>query len=533
MNIKNLFLNYFKTDRSKQYKPLVDVLPWWCILIVFIIAAILLFIAIIIGVFAGPSVYSAYKVEVTENDILHSIGEGSNNYILKRDSSYSTGKEDFYRVHIPSNSFLYNYAQNPQQENKEGLKPVFYGEKEVMVLSKFGYTNLEQEITFNAFIKSNVSSASKGNVEEFGFQKADLKFFLKLDGRNSELDSWTNIINGSYVRTLTCTQESEECQAITLFYESYIRYSQYRVGLSFINAKELYDNVLIQPNYLRIEFDSYNKAYSNWELGWRYGIIGITVFLTIFYYVSLSLRSYFVNWTTEQRWICLLLVCLILYNNPIFAFQFADGSWAFAFINILFILTFIAFLMFTILVFTHALIKSPNERSFVWFYLPKIVLVGALWLFVIITFTYVRVQEIENPGYSLNLVSGLSSYQTLGIIVVLIMLLYIFVLIYYLYRAIEKLRMDLLPKRHAWRGKIIWFFTLIMVIGTIIEVFLYVFSRDWNSSAQFLSYFIFYSLYVWILAIFYLPSTQPVEEKEMEEEQHTFDREEALMEEME
>ena len=168
-----------------------------------------------------------------------------------------------------------------------------------------------------------------------------------------------------------------------------------------------------------------------------------------------------------------------------------------------------------------------------WFYLPKLVLVGILFVFVITTFTYVRLQEQEDPGYSLGIVQGLTSYQTLGIIVVLIMLVYIFVLIYYLMRVIEKHRMNLLPKRNAWRSKVIWFLITIMVIGTIVEIFLYVFSSDWNSSAQFLSYFMFYSLYVWLFTILYWPSWIAMKEEEVVEETATFEKEDDYFEDME
>jgi len=46
--------------------------------------------------------------------------------------------------------------------------------------------------------------------------------------------------------------------------------------------------------------------------------------------------------------------------------------------------------MLTVLILTHSIIKRREDRSFVWFYLPKFILIGAIWLFIIIVFTYVK-----------------------------------------------------------------------------------------------------------------------------------------------
>ncbi|KAG2377969.1 hypothetical protein C9374_008591 [Naegleria lovaniensis] len=499
MGLREIIVRLCKSeDRSRTYKPLIDILPWWAVLILFIVATVLFIIAILVGVFAGPKVLHFTTIEVDTNN--------------------NTASTPFWGL----------------VSDIKDMRSVFYGQEPIYIETLENYTALNQEITFNCYLKSNVSiQNAKSPQDSFGFQKLDLTFYLQLFGRNSYSEEWTRIVNGTYTRSLICTEVSEKCVAIALFYESHIRYTNYRVGLSFLNAKELYDNGLINSGYIGFETESYNYAYANWELGWRYSMICITAPLTVAFIVANIVRSYFVNWTTEQKWIGLLLCFLTLYNNPIFALIFTGGNWAFSFINIIFIVSFLCVLMFTVLVFTHSLVVAQKDRSFLWFYLPKIVLVSILFVFVITTFTYVRLQEQEDPGYSLNIVQGLTSYQTLGIIVVLLMILYIFVLVYYLMRVIEKHRMNLLPKRNAWRGKVIWFLTTIMVIGTIVEIFLYVFSKDWNSAAQFLSYFMFYSLYVWLFTILYWPSWVALQESEIIEETTTYEKEDDYFDDME
>ena len=513
MGAREIAINCFKSeDRSKTYKPLIDILPWWCVLITFIIAAILFVIAVLVGVFAGPSVlhYDYIVIDTASNQTEAFL-------IPLTAQQHYRGIEHYYEV---------NDGDHPD------LKALFYGEDEVIVTSPSYYSTLNQEINFNLYLKSNVSRMVNASSQAFGFQKLDMKFLLHLYGRDAEEDEWTLVVNGTYSRSLTCLQGSELCTSMNLFYETFVRYHHYRIGVSFLNGKELYDNVLIDPHFVKFEIECYNSDYSNWELGWRYSIIFVTLSFCIGFFVACVVRSQFTKWSTEQKWVCLLLLFLILYNNPVFGLIYV-GGFAFSFINIVFILSFICFLMFTILVFTDALIQPPKERTFLWFYLPKIVLVGLLWVFVITTFTYVRVQEQNDPGYSLEIVSGLTSYQTLGIIVVLIMIVYIFALVYYLFRAIEKLRMNLLPQRNAWRSKVLWFFTIIMVIGTIVEIFLYVFSKDWNSPGQFLSYFMFYSLYVWVLSFLYWPSWSAVEETEMVQEETTLEKEDEMLYDME
>ncbi|EFC46545.1 hypothetical protein NAEGRDRAFT_47789 [Naegleria gruberi] len=514
MGVREFTIRLFKSeDRSKTYKPLIDILPWWAVLVLFIIATVLFGIAIIVGVFAGPVVLDSHYVEMDTR---------------KNTTTSSRGSIDF----VPRTSSHLRYAQYTLDGDHDDLKPLFYGQEQVLATAPTTFSAINQEINFLCYLKSNTSTFSVESEKAFGFQKSNLQFFLQLFGKDEADGDWELIVNGTYSRPLVCTSTSELCDPITLFYESHIRHPYYRIGVSFLNSRELYDNTLIDPHFVKMEFESYNAAYSNWELGWRYSIIFITAPLCIAFIIANIIRSHFVNWATEQKWIGLLLIFLVLYNNPIFALIFTAGNWAFSFINIVFIISFVCFLMFVVLVFTDSLVIPQKDRSFLWFYIPKIVLVGILFVFVITTFTYVRLQEQEDPGYNLGIVQGLSSYQTLGIIVVLIMLVYIFVLIYYLMRVIEKHRMNLLPKRNAWRSKVIWFLTITMVIGTIVEIFLYVFSKDWNSSAQFLSYFMFYSLYVWLITILYWPSFTAVQQEEFDEENNTQAKEDDYFDEM-
>ncbi len=82
----------------------------------------------------------------------------------------------------------------------------------------------------------------------------------------------------------------------------------------------------------------------------------------------------------------------------------------------------------------------------------------------------------------------------------------------------------------------VWIFTVLVLVATIVDVLLYVFSRVWNNAAQFLSYFIIYNLYTVIMTLFYLPTlqvqdTQKIEQEEKEimmDEEHLYDEENHL-----
>jgi hypothetical protein len=388
---------------------------------------------------------------------------------------------------------------------------------------------LNQELTTYLTLKNKnyVPPANLSNPDQsFGFIKNDFTLKTKIEARNDKAEDWF-VIKGdsSYTRTLRCLRFRENCIPVSIAYLSHIGYRYFRFTVTLANTNDLLENEMILPQ-AAMTFDVYNDEYSKLAIGWRYAFLIITVPFSLAAIIYMIARQECRNWHGEQVWVLLLNVVMVLYNNPLYIFIYLLPTWVFPFVNIVFIVTFFCYLMFTVLVLAHAAVKQREQRSFVWFYLPKFILIGAIWVFVIIVFTYVRVQEKEDPSYDLSQDNG-TVYFTLAVIVVVIVFVYLFIVGFYMFRAIGLAIRKKLPQRYSARARAVWIFTFVILLATIIDVFLYIFSRIWNNAAQLLSYFVIYNVYTVIVTIFYLPTinvqNQEViqrEEKQMIEEDH-------------
>jgi hypothetical protein len=170
------------------------------------------------------------------------------------------------------------------------------------------------------------------------------------------------------------------------------------------------------------------------------------------------------------------------------------------FINVLFIATYMCFLMLSLLIMTHAAIKDPKSITVLRFYIPKITLVGIFWIFLIIILTWIRLQTQNDPAYS----PDFQTFQILGIIAFIILAVYFINLLYYLIRGIDKFRN--LPSTRKKRFFSLWIFVLFIVIASAVDVVLYFSRYSWNNAAQLLSYFAIYNLFSVCMAILFLPS---------------------------
>ena len=95
----------------------------------------------------------------------------------------------------------------------------------------------------------------------------------------------------------------------------------------------------------------------------------------------------------------MLLIFLIIFNNPIYLMEFLNDSWVFPFIGSVFTATFISVMLFCISIFVHSILQKPSERG-IKFYAPKILLNGVLWLLSVAFFTFTSVESETDPTYA-------------------------------------------------------------------------------------------------------------------------------------
>jgi hypothetical protein len=128
-----------------------------------------------------------------------------------------------------------------------------------------------------------------------------------------------------------------------------------------------------------------------------------------------------------QKWIMILLIELIFFNEPLQALKSLLPFNLYPLLNSAVQATFISMILFFWLVITHSIsetdIVSIDERRF---YLPKIVLVGSIWLSLLLTLGYISVLEASDASFSWSedIDSNSMFFQAVQVISIILITLY-------------------------------------------------------------------------------------------------------------
>jgi len=153
------------------------------------------------------------------------------------------------------------------------------------------------------------------------------------------------------------------------------------------------------------------------------------------------------------------------------------------------------------MVITHAAVKKVKERTFFWFYAPKIFVVALNWLFVVITMTWERLNQRTDPAYDLT---EIPFFGGIRVAVITTLIVIVGMLVFYVFRALgEFSKMGI---TYEIRFKYFWVLTLLVILATTFDFGTMLLVDYANNAAQYLSFFPLYNFYCVTLAIFYLPS---------------------------
>lgn len=384
------------------------------------------------------------------------------------------------------------------------------------IISKTELENIDRE-TWKKFIKGELSldiiqeDLSSFNSEFYFF----VEFFIKkeIETVGFEIPLKVNIsLYGSNTRTgqdeilltppegiihdrrLSCY--SEKCSYLLLNQEKKIIYSRYKTRLTMINLGEKYLEIL--ENQLLAVVTYSNWSYSFYELCFRYFFIFITIFISLIYLIYTRMKQLFHEWHLEQRWILILLIFLIFFNNPFYIFQFISYTSLFPFLNISFKVTYICLLLLILLMNTHSI--YVKNRSFLSFYFLKFLLIGSLWFILILGFTYTNFQR--DPAFSFS--EETRFYKLLIGFIISLLFLYFLLLFYYILRIIG-LWNDL-PLKFTSKFLYIWGITIFIIFSSIFTLLLLYLFNILTPSIAFLSFQFILNYYTWILCFLFLPS---------------------------
>ncbi|XP_077297204.1 transmembrane protein 181 [Arctopsyche grandis] len=359
-----------------------------------------------------------------------------------------------------------------------------------------------------------ITEITTDNKDEEIFDKS-FQVSVSIDGLTEEHKP-VSIIHPDEVRNRTRHLRCEKhvCDEFTVLHLGFLDYTHYVLGIKFYGLENFHQ--LYHINEVTFYFKTYNPAFTQIEIWFRFIFLLGTFFITCWF--AHTLRKYMIHdWSTEQRWLSVLLPLLLLYDNPIFPMTFLVSSWLPGFLDAILQATFLSALLMFWLCMYHGL--RQNERWFMTFYFPKLFIVGMIWLSAIILATWQKYNELRDPTY--DYVVDTTHYYTLQVFFFTFGGLYILYLVYLILRAYTDLRnMPFFDMRLKC-------LTLLMltVLGVSITVtimrfgagvlednFVAQLSTHYNSSAQFMTFYGLLNFYIYTMAYVYSPSNKPPHE---------------------
>lgn len=250
------------------------------------------------------------------------------------------------------------------------------------------------------------------------------------------------------------------------------------------------------------------------------------------------LRKYPVyDWSIEQRWISLLLPLLLLYDSkgyrndfwinfsnvaifitdPLFPLIFLSNSYFAGMIDAIFQATFLCALLCFWLCIYHGL--RQNERKFLIFYLPKLIVISPIWLCAIVLASWEKMNELRDPTYSHFVDSG--NYNAFKVFFYISGAMYLIYLVLLILRAYSELRsMPFFDKRLKFLTLLMLFVIFITLIvttsrfgfGVLEDNFVANLNTTYKSSAHFMCFYGLLNFYIFTCSYVYSPSQKQVHE---------------------
>uniref|UniRef100_A0A3B3BU30 Transmembrane protein 181 n=1 Tax=Oryzias melastigma TaxID=30732 RepID=A0A3B3BU30_ORYME len=290
-----------------------------------------------------------------------------------------------------------------------------------------------------------------------------------------------------------CDAHQSCCDEIIVLHLGYLNYTQYKVVVSFKGL----ENITYE-----IKWKMYNPTFSQVEIWFRFVFVVLTFMVTCMF--AHSLRKFSMrDWGIEQKWMSILLPLLLLYNDPFFPLSFLVNSWFPGTLDAFFQALFLCSLLLFWLCVYHG-IRVQGERRFLTFYLPKLIIVGLLWLSAVTLGIWQTVNELQDPTYSYKI--DIANFQGMKVFFLIVVALYILYLIFLIVRACSELKN--LPYSDL-RLKFLTALTFVVLVISMVILYL--------RFAEFLSFYGLLNFYLYTLAFVYSPSKNALYDSQLKD----------------
>lgn len=215
---------------------------------------------------------------------------------------------------------------------------------------------------------------------------------IKLDGIDNENgDKNVTLINdGRLSYQIYCG--GRQCDPIQVLHLTYIAYKHYRVNITFtrlesVNQKYVIDDIVFS-------FRSINSSFTTLSIWFRFFFLLIS-FVVMCWFTHSLYRFPFIDWSLEQKWTSLLLVLLLVTDNPFYPMQFLFGSSLPRLMEVFFQCSLQSSLLLYWLCFFHGI--RQNNRAFTRFYAPKLLLISIIWFIMIYVMSWSVTNQLNDP----------------------------------------------------------------------------------------------------------------------------------------
>ncbi|KAJ6227973.1 transmembrane protein [Anaeramoeba flamelloides] len=332
----------------------------------------------------------------------------------------------------------------------------------------------------------------------------DVQIAITLLGNNvddNDLTKWTKISNSTHTRNVECKAQSN-CTRHTIIYEPYLNYKNYYAKLRITN---LSDKNCFGKSFSNFYF--VHKRMTLYELFFRYIFVMLNIiamFLLVRSVVGIPYRVF----TIEQKWISVLIVLLLLWNNPIWSTIILSHSGFVRFLDALFTSSFFVGIWGFWLCIIDGLRYKKEERTFKKFYLPKIIVLSIIYLTFLILYIWVQVHEIDDPEY--EVANDIPGFKVTRVFLWLFYVVYLLWIVYACVRAFHDVK-----NTNTNNAKRFYFFFTITLTVFIFSIFVVggnFVSKLRNTAGEFLSTFTIFNVYILLLSIAYLPSSSTLDD---------------------
>uniref|UniRef100_A0A8C7R7N6 Transmembrane protein 181 n=1 Tax=Oncorhynchus mykiss TaxID=8022 RepID=A0A8C7R7N6_ONCMY len=311
-----------------------------------------------------------------------------------------------------------------------------------------------------------------------------------------------------------------KCDEIIVVHLGYLNYTQYQINVSFKGLENITYEVKV--NFM---WKMYNPSFSQVEIWFRFVFVVLTFMVTCMF--AHSLRKFSMrDWGIEQKWMSILLPLLLLYNDPFFPLSFLVNSWFPRTLDAFFQALFLCSLLLFWLCVYHG-IRVQGERKCLTFYLPKLVIVGLLWLSAVTLGIWQTVNELQDPTYQYKV--DIANFQGMKIFFLVVVTLYVLYLIFLIVRACSELKN--MPYTDL-RLKFLTALTFVVLVISMAILYLRFGAKalqdnfvaelsthyqNYILSSEFLSFYGLLNFYLYTLAFVYSPSKDAIYDSQLKD----------------